>query len=82
MKVHRVTAYVIDFDGLGAYSVREEIDRIRYPNDCILPRVLSVETWDVGEWDDGHPLNRRDAYKKYREELFATPPESTIRGDE
>ena len=75
MKVHRVTAYVIDFDGLGADSVREEIERTG-------PQVLSVETWDIGEWDDGHTLNRRDAYKKYREELFATQPESTIRGDE
>lgn len=78
MKIHRVVLFVIDFDGLGAEGVRAEVARVRYPNDCVSPKVMSVETWDIGEWHDDHPLNLfHDAEKG----LFSTPPESTLGGE-
>lgn len=57
MRVYRVELMVIDFDGLGEKGIAEEIRYTRYPNDCIHPRVVSVAGRDIGEWDDGHPLN-------------------------
>lgn len=54
--VHRVVMLVVDTDRLGAEAVRTELENARYPNDCLSPRVLTVETETV-EWFDGHPLN-------------------------
>lgn len=54
--VHRVVMLVVDTDRLGAEAVRTELENARYPNDCLSPRVLTVETQTV-EWFDGHPLN-------------------------
>ena len=82
MKQHRVTVYVIDHDGRGADGVVEEMGRVRYPNDCIHPKFVKAETWDVGEWDDDHPLNLNATHAQALKALFATEPESTIGGDE
>lgn len=59
MKVHRVTVLVLDFDDLGADGVKAEMEAVRYPNHCMNPEVKHVETVDIGEWDDEHPLNYR-----------------------
>ena len=56
LKVHRVVLLVVDHDRLGAESVREEIENARYANDCIYPRVMSMQTVIV-DWHDAHPLN-------------------------
>lgn len=69
MKIHKLVVLVIDFDGLGAEGVRDEMTSIRYPNDCIAPGVVSIETREV-EWSDDHPLNKRDTWKQAFEELF------------
>lgn len=58
MKVHRIVLMVIDFDQLGAKDVKTTIENIRYPNDCIYPSVMGLETVDIGEWSDDHPLNK------------------------
>ncbi|MAG67089.1 MAG: hypothetical protein CMK74_14665 [Pseudomonadales bacterium] len=76
MKVHRVTVLVLDFDELGADGVKAEMEAVRYPNRCMSPEVKHVETIDIGEWKDDHPLNyrgeKRDA--EYRR-LFPTGKE-------
>lgn len=59
MKAHVVTLLVIDFDELGAHEVSNTITNQRYPNRCINPSVINSETYDIGEWDDNHPLNQR-----------------------
>jgi hypothetical protein len=58
MKVHRVEVLVIDFDELGADAVGAVLESTRYPNRCISPRIITTRTYDVGEWDDSHPLNQ------------------------
>jgi hypothetical protein len=42
VKVHRVVLAVIDFDRLGADGVVEEIENVRYPNDCRQPEDASA----------------------------------------
>lgn len=70
MKVHRLVVAVIDFDGLGADGVKTTIEDTRYPNHCIAPKVVSVETADIGEWEDSNPLNRSDTHDAEFTRLF------------
>jgi hypothetical protein len=61
MKVHKVTLMIIDTDELGAAGVKEVIENTRYPNHCIGPRVMQVETREI-DWNEGdHPINYKDA---------------------
>lgn len=68
-EVHRVVLYVVDHDQVGAADVREMLEHTRYPNRCIAPHVVSVETQAV-EWDDDHPLNTRATAAATFAELF------------
>lgn len=61
MKAHVVILTIIDHDNLGADGVKMEIENVRYPNDCLSPHVLKIETADIGEWSNEHPLNQIDA---------------------
>ena len=75
MNVHRVVLTVIDFDGIGAESVRDVIENAMYPNRCIAPTVESVETRDCGEWSDDHPLNQSGSVcAEAIKELFGENP--------
>lgn len=60
VKVHKVTLYVVDFDEVGAKGVAQVLEDTKYPNRCIDPRVLEVDTAELGEWDDSSPLNMVD----------------------
>jgi hypothetical protein len=57
MQIHKIVLTIIDFDEIGAESCREVLENTKYPNRCISPDVLSVETREIGEWHDDHPLN-------------------------
>lgn len=59
MKAHIVTLLIIDTDDIGAEEAVAVIENNRYPNHCIAPQVQKVATFDVGTWDDDHPLNQR-----------------------
>jgi hypothetical protein len=73
MEVHKITLYVVDFDQLGADGVATEITNVRFPNDCISPEILKVESADAGEWHDGHPLNNSDTCAAEIARLFQEP---------
>ncbi len=76
MKVHKITLYVIDHDQIGSDGCRAALENTNYPNDCIWPHVLSVETADCGEWSDDHPLNKPGAGHEI-ERLFSAIGEQT-----
>ena len=73
MEIHRIVLYVVDFDGLGAEGVKQELENTRFANDCISPDIAEVQTRDIGEWSDAHPLNHRATAQATREALFASP---------
>ena len=73
MKIHRIVLYVIDFDGLGADGVKQELENTRFANDCISPDIAEIQTRDIGTWSDEHPLNKRATADAAREALFASP---------
>ena len=72
-EVHRVVLYVVDHDQVGAAGVREVLEHARYPNYCISPHTVSVETRAV-EWADDHPLNMRSTSAAAFAELFPARP--------
>lgn len=78
MKIHRVVLYVIDFDGLGAAEVQQVIENTKYPNRCISPSVSEVQTRDIGQWSDEHPLNQMSTAKATRDALFAQPEDPKV----
>lgn len=69
-KVHRIVICVVDHDGLGADEVKVVLENANYPNDCIRPRIASIETREV-DWSDDHPLNRRGAVGPALAQVFS-----------
>lgn len=74
MKAYKVTLLVIDFDELGQDGIEEEIENVRYPNDCLYPTVMAIESRDIGEWSDDHPLNHHATQESEFERLFGVEP--------
>lgn len=73
MKVYKLEVMVIDFDELGEDGIKIEFENARYANRCMYPRIKKIESRDIGEWDDEHPLNDRVACQAEYERLFAEP---------
>jgi len=70
-KVLKIELLVVDHDGVGAEEITEIIENARYPNRCIAPSVMKIETREV-EWHDDHALNLHPARQSAYEELFAS----------
>jgi len=68
-EVHRVTLLVVDHDRIGGAAVGRVIENANYPNDCVSPKAITVETRRV-DWHDGHPLNQRDGWRAAYDALF------------
>lgn len=58
MRVHKVTLMVVDFDVLGETAIKDVIENQKYPNYCIGPEVMRIESREV-DWSDDHPLNSK-----------------------
>jgi hypothetical protein len=59
MKVHKVTLFVLDFDELGWNGVKQTLENTKYPNHCISPEVLDIESKEIGEWEDESFFNSK-----------------------
>lgn len=73
MKAFKLEILVIDFDNLGEQRIKETIENTNYPNDCICPKVKSIEGREIGEWNDNHPLNKRATAQAEYQRLFGVP---------
>lgn len=71
MQVHKVTICIVDHDRVGAKGIKEVIENESWPNHCINPQVVSVETREIGEWTDDNPLNQHKTFLSTFEKLFA-----------
>lgn len=72
-KVHKITLCVIDHDELGGDAVGKVLETARYPNHCIRPNAMAVETAEV-EWHDKHPLNYQTTQREAFDKLFPDAP--------
>lgn len=68
-QVHRIVLLVVDHDDLGANGVIDVLENVRYPNHCIYPKVMTVDTC-VTDWTDDHPLNSDRTMQKEFEKMF------------
>lgn len=57
MKAHIITLVVVDLDEVGAEEIKDILENIKYPNHCMSPTAEKIETFEIGEWRDDHPLN-------------------------
>lgn len=58
MRAYVFTVVVVDHEGVersGPGSIAQHLEAARY----ISPTVTSSESFDIGEWEDDHPLNYR-----------------------
>ena len=69
MKVFKIELFIIDFDEVGEEEIKDIIENTRYPNRCISPDVMKVESRDI-LWHDSHPLNLTDKCDAEYERLF------------
>ena len=71
MKVYKVELMVLDFDGIGAEGIKEEIENTEYGNHCMHPKVMGCIGKEIGEWHDDQPFNHRDKTEAEFCRLFA-----------
>jgi hypothetical protein len=55
---------------MGVEEIKDVIENTKYPNYCISPSAISIETRDCGDWDDDHPLNNRQTLNVEFDRLF------------
>lgn len=71
-KVYKVEVLIVNHDKLSEQEIRDVIENTRYPNRCIMPKVIKIESHEV-EWSDEHPLNNictmQEEYKRLFKQL-------------
>jgi hypothetical protein len=72
MKAYKLTLLINDHDEVGD-EIKDIIENQKYPNYCIAPYVMDMQSVDVGEWSDEHPLNKRSTMKEKFNKLFNAP---------
>lgn len=78
MKAHKIEILIIDHDGLGVEEIKSVIENQKYPNWCINPEVKSINTIDIGDWHDDHPLNLSYKSQAEYEKLFNSKGEGEL----
>lgn len=69
MKAYKLEILVIDHEDIGEEEIKELIQNTRYIN----PIIKNVDSADIGEWSDDHPLNKRESADEEYERLFGLP---------
>ena len=71
MKVYKVTLIAVDANNeLNEAEIQSVIENARYPNHCMYPHVISVDSVELGPWDDDLPINGRNTFDAEVERLF------------
>ena len=68
MKAYKVELLIIDHSNMSKDDIKNTIENTKYPNWCIYPEVKKIESRNIGEWHNNHPLNLKTdsdvVYKK------------------
>ena len=67
MLIHKVILSILDHDGLGAEEVKDVLENTKYPNYCIAPQVEEIQSVDIGDWTDDHPMNQSRSGEVFKE---------------
>lgn len=63
MKAYKVELLVLDFENIGVSK-----DTFREDFEYVFTRVMSIQSKEIGEWEDDNPLNRGDV--EYYNKVF------------
>jgi hypothetical protein len=55
MKAYKVELLVLDLNNVGV-----DESTLLYDLEYLFPKVMSVQSKEIGVWDDDHPLNKGD----------------------
>jgi hypothetical protein len=66
MKAYKVEVLVLSFEDMPEDDIVYFIENTGYLNS----RVMSIQSKEIGEWSDNHPLNKEDTVKQTYEELW------------
>ena len=66
MKAFKVEILVLDFEHMPEGDIVYFIESIKH----LYPKVTSIQSKEIGEWDDDHPLNRKDTAKQTYDDLW------------
>lgn len=55
MKVYKIELMVLDHENFGQEEIEYIIRNIKY----LHPSIVSIDSKDIGEWTDDHPLNKK-----------------------
>jgi len=77
VRVYRLEVMVIDSDALGESGIKQELENVSFPNDCLRLRLVSAESREV-DWNDNHPLNMCTSWRGTFLKLFASPDERKL----
>ena len=53
MKVYKVELSILDFEEIGEEDIKIMLENTKY----LYPKVISIDSREIGEWSDDHPLN-------------------------
>lgn len=65
-KAYKIELLVVDFENTPEENIIYMIERVKH----IYPNVLSIQSKDIDDWDDEHPLNKFSTMKQTCEEMF------------
>jgi hypothetical protein len=69
MKAYKVTLLINDHDEVGD-EIKNIIENQHYTNYCIAPLVMDIQSVDIGEWSDDHPITKFDTMKDEFNKIF------------
>lgn len=70
MKAFKIEILVINYADLSESEIKRGIENTCYPNHNIYPEVKKIESRDIGEVEDWHPLNDIDTCDQAYIDLF------------
>ena len=72
MKAYKIVLGIIDFEEMGEHDIKRVLEDVRY----LSPKALRIESREIGEWSDDHPLNISSIADAEWQRIFATKGEN------
>lgn len=67
-KVFKVELLVIDHENIEDDEIYYLLENVKY----LYPKVINMQSVDIGEWNDDNPLNHRDTFRSEVDRLFSS----------
>ena len=65
-KAYKIELLVVDFENFPEDEIIYLLENVRH----LYPSVMSIQSKEINDWDDDHPLNNRNTAKQAYKEMF------------